>query len=79
MLTNLDEYFASPILVTPNQSQEEWRSEAQRMFAHSRLTQMFVSGQLCPDDYMDGLADLGENPLLLEDLWAEGHSLLLPS
>jgi hypothetical protein len=79
MLTNLDEYFAAPILVTPNQSAEEWRTEAQRMFAHSQLTQLFVAGKLHPDDYMDGLADLGENPLLLEDLWAEGHSLLLPS
>lgn len=79
MPSNLDEFFAAPILVTPTQSEEEWRAECRRMFAHSRLTQQFVAGQICPDDYMDGLADLGENPYLLEDYWAEGHSLLLPS
>lgn len=71
-------FFASPISCSDGMTEQEWAAECDRMFAHSRLTQRFVSGLLCPDDYMDGLADLGEEPYLLDDLWSEGGSLLLP-
>lgn len=71
-------FFAAPISCSDAISEEEWKAECDRMFAHSRLTQKFVSGQLNPNDYMDGLADLGEDPFLLDDLWSEGQSLLLP-
>jgi len=79
MPSNLDEFFAMPIIVTPAQTEEEWRSECRRMFSHNQLTQRFITGEISPEDFMDGLADLGENPLLLEDHWVEGRSFLLPS
>lgn len=72
-------FFAAPISCSDEMTEQEWRLECDRMFAHSRLTQKFIAGQLNPSDYMDGLADLGENPFFLDDLWDDGKSLLLPN
>lgn len=74
---NIGLLLAIPAVYTPDQSDQEWRDETARMFAHSRLTSLFTSGQISPDDYADGLAELGYDPSALDDLWVEGGSLLL--
>ncbi len=68
----LDLFFAIPAPVGGLSQTEDFA----RMFAHSRLTQRFVAGQISPADYADGLADLGHDPNLLADLWEKGIRLL---
>lgn len=73
---NLELYFGLPALLSAELSEEEWQAEVARMLQHSRLTQLFVSGRMTPDEYQDGLAQLGINPFEVEALWAEGVCLL---
>lgn len=72
---NLELYFAIPAQHTEGMSDEDWDAEMERMFKQSLLTRDFVRGQLSPEDYSDGLADLGENPYHLGELWENGISL----
>lgn len=69
-------FFAIPALYYPNQTQEEWDEEVQRMAKHSQLSRQFLAGTISPADYEIGIAELGINPYELEDLWAEGETLL---
>lgn len=73
---NLDLYFAIPAVNREGMTDEDWNTECERMFRHSQLTRQFVEGKISPEDFQDGLADLGHNPDILEEIWDEGTSLL---
>ena len=74
---NFETLLAIPACYDPNMTDEDWQAEIDRMFYHSRNTQQFIAGKLSPADYEDSIAQLGFNPYELENLWAEGESLLL--
>lgn len=73
---NLDLYLAIPAVHNESMSDEDWEAECERMFRQSKLARQFVDGQISPRDFEDGLANLGHNPYLLEEIWDEGTSLL---
>jgi hypothetical protein len=72
---NLERYLWLPAETSPDMSDEDWQSEMETMFAASRLTRQFVDGQIPPEDYYDGLADIGYDPNELEAMWEAGISL----
>lgn len=72
----LDEFLATPAIWVPGMDDGDWQDELDRMLVRSRLTHQFVDGDLSPDDYMEGLYELGVDPLLAADCWEEGLSFL---
>ncbi|NEQ20657.1 MAG: hypothetical protein F6K28_15740 [Microcoleus sp. SIO2G3] len=72
----LDEFLATPAIWLPGMDEGDWQDELDRMLQRSRLTHQFVDGALSPDDYMEGLYELGIDPLLAADNWEEGFSYL---
>lgn len=72
---NLDRFLVLPAVYSPEMTAEDWQAEIKRMFSASLLTRSFVDGQISPDDYDDGLADLDYDPHYLGELWEEGISL----
>lgn len=73
---DFDKFFAIPAIWTPDMNDGEWQDELDRMLLRSRLTHEFVSGNLSPNDFMDGLNDLNIDVYTVEDYWANGVSLL---
>ncbi len=71
----LELFFAIPADLSAGMDDEHCHSEISRMFAHSRLTQQFVDGQISPSDYADGLASLGHDPNQLADMWEQGKMI----
>lgn len=53
----LNEALATPILWTPNRSQEEWEMEVQKMVERSRSTNDMLSGKISFEDFLDVLND----------------------
>ena len=69
---NLDRYFATPALWFPGMDEAEWQAEIHKMVARSRLSHAFVSGEISPDDFMDGLHDHGVDVIATADDWENG-------
>lgn len=72
---DLELFFAVPAVHDEGMTEEDWNAEIKRMFQHSVVTRQFIDGKISPQDYEDALADLGHDPTLLEDRWAESYSL----
>lgn len=69
-------FLATPAIMRPGMTEEEWARELQMNAQRSQLTRDFCEGKISPADYECGLAELGRNPYDLIDLWEEGLTLL---
>ena len=71
-IANLDRYFATPALWIPGMEEGEWEEELRKMIARSELAHAFVSGDISPDDFMDGLHENGVDVIAASEDWEEG-------
>jgi hypothetical protein len=69
---NLDGYFATPAIWLPGMDEAEWQAEIHKMVARSRLAHAFVTGEISPDDFMDGLHEHGVDVIAASDDWENG-------
>lgn len=68
----LDRFFATPAIWIPEMDEGEWQEELRKMIARSRLAHAFVSGEISPDDFADGLHENGVDVHHTADGWEEG-------
>lgn len=71
-MTVNSKFFATPAVWTSEMSNDEWQWELHRMLKRSQLTSDFIGGRITPDDFADGLDELGIDVIQASQDWETG-------
>lgn len=72
----LERHFATPIIVTKDMDEAEFKFEWERMKMRSQATSEFLQGTIDLDEFFEALHDGGVDPFLATDDWASGLTYL---
>lgn len=72
--TLTEEFLNIPAIYCPDMSEENWQRELEGAAHRALITRQFVTGQISPEDFIDGLADSGIHVYDALDTWENALS-----
>lgn len=71
-MTANSKFFATPAIWTSDMNDGEWEWELHKMLERSKLTSDFLACRITPNDFADGLDELGIDVIQASQDWADG-------
>jgi hypothetical protein len=76
MITSIEDFFATPLIITPHMDEEEFNLELKKQLLRADATKEFFQGNLTVGEFLECLDANGVDPFSACDSWGRGQPLI---